>query len=92
MTWKSREKSSKILLIFINLMVLVIYSDQVINIVFGLFVWLFCWLDVCLFFFEAGFLCVPLMSLNSVEQADLELRYSSASASLVLRLKTCSTT
>jgi hypothetical protein len=44
-------------------------------------------------FFETGFLCVALavLELNSVDQADLELRNLPASAFQVLGLKVCAT-
>ena len=52
----------------------------------------FC-LFVCLFF-ETGFLCIALavLELTFVDQAGLELRNPSASASRVLGLKACTTT
>jgi hypothetical protein len=50
---------------------------------------------VFFFFFETGFLCIVLVGCpgtHSVDQAGLQLRNPSASASRELRLKVCATT
>ena len=52
-----------------------------------------CFLFVCLFVFETGFLCSPgCAGTHFVDQAGLELRNLPASASQVLGLKVCVTT